>query len=42
MTEKARNKVKISAPRSSNLYTIAQHFLKMAGSYIKDAKYFKN
>ncbi len=42
ITEKARKKVRISPPENSHLYPIAEDFLKMADSYIKDAKYFRD
>ena len=42
ITKKAREKVKIASPKSSHLYPIAEDFLKMADSYINDAKYFRD
>ncbi len=41
ITEKARKKVKIAVPENSHLYSISEDFLKMADSYISDAKYFR-
>ena len=42
ITKRAREKIKIAAPKSSHLYSIAEDFLKMADSYIKDAHYFRD
>ena len=41
ITNKARKKVKIAVPKSSHLYPIAEDFLNMADSYIKDSAYFR-
>ncbi len=41
ITTRAREKVRISAPPNTHLYEVAEDFLLMADSYIKDAQYFK-
>lgn len=38
---RAYNKVKISAPKDTHLYKVAQDYLMMAKTYIDDANHFK-